>query len=117
MTALEAEAVGMKEALVWASMFPDRPVVVESDAQVVVNAIQRHTLNHLEVGIVLQECQAVLSGRNNIRLVNVKRLANKAAHLLARLPCSLLCVILPSFNEIFCRSKKRFKHNNLKSCN
>lgn len=60
---LEAEAVGMREALIWANELPCQPIIliiVESDSQLVINALQRNKLNHLEVGIVLEECQAVL---------------------------------------------------------
>lgn len=80
---LEAEAVGMMETIVWASEFPDQPIVVESDAQLVISALQRQKLYHLEVGIVMEECQGVLSGWNNVQVAYVNRLANKAAHLLA----------------------------------
>lgn len=85
----EAEAIGMLEALTWVKDIYGILVTVESDSLMVVNALHKKQMNHLEVGHVLEACRVVLSSRNNLNVVHVKKLANKAAHVMARLPCSL----------------------------
>lgn len=87
--AFEAEAVGMLEALSWIKNSTGQEVVVESDSLLVVEALQRGKEYQLEVGIVLKECQRILAEKSNVRIGHVRKLANKVAHLMARLPCEL----------------------------
>lgn len=86
---LEAKAVGMLEVLNWVKDISGVKMTVESDSQLVVNALQKKSANLLEVGHILDECREVLSSRSRLNVVHVKRLANKAAHMMARMPCSL----------------------------
>ena len=95
-TVLEAETRGLVETLHWARNIPGKKVTVESDSMLAVNAICRKVRYHLEVGYNMERCQAMLEDNRNIFLCFIRRQANKAAHLMARVPCSLDC-----FN-VFC---------------
>ncbi|XP_074322969.1 uncharacterized protein LOC141659929 [Apium graveolens] len=64
----EAEAVGVQEALTWLREWPSQ---------------------QLEVGTILESCKAGLMEKNNVKVGHVKNLANRAAHQMARIPCSL----------------------------
>lgn len=59
---LKAEAVGVREALSWIKdMHMQRDeVVVESDSQLTVKAIQGDSLNFLEAGEVIEDCKLIL---------------------------------------------------------
>lgn len=109
MSVLEAEAVGLLEALSWVPEITALPLVVEIDALLVVSAIRKKQRNHLEVGHVLEECSSILARRNNVSVVHVKKLANKVAHSMARIPCSLNSFIVfdsPPLSVLFSKKKK-----------
>lgn len=79
----------MLEALSWVLEITELSLVVETDALLMVSAIQKKQSNHLEVGHVLDACNSILARRSNVSVVHVKKLANKVAHSMARIPCSL----------------------------
>lgn len=54
-----------------------------------VHALELGKEIHSEVGYTVEACQKILKSRENLRVSYVKRLANRAAHLMARVPCSL----------------------------
>ena len=56
-----------------------------------VQAINHAHDNALEVGFVLDECRGAILSRPGLLVIFAKRQANKAAHLMARLPCLLDC--------------------------
>lgn len=62
--------------------------VVEAEAVAVKEA---HHENQLEVGYTLDVCRDILESKPDLFLSFAKRQANKAAHLLARVPCLLGC--------------------------
>lgn len=88
-TAFEAEVVGLHEALLKMASNGSQPIIVETDSLLVVQALQNRRKYRLEVGTILEACQGILSSKSNLRVSHVKRLANKAAHLMARVSCSL----------------------------
>lgn len=86
---LEAETVGIQEAHSWIQKMSSQQIIIESNALLVVNFINKSIHNQLEVGNIMDACRSVLSERNNVLLVFIRRPANRAAHLMARVPCSL----------------------------
>lgn len=56
-TLLEAEVVGVHEALCWLGEFTMNQVDVESDSLIVVNALQKNNIIYSEVGNVLDSCR------------------------------------------------------------
>lgn len=86
---LEAELIGIMEALKWTSEFHDQAFCVESDSILGVQAINETSQNHLEAGVDIEQCRSIISSRASVSLSFVKKQANKDAHLMARLPCML----------------------------
>lgn len=86
---LEAEMVGILEALRWVQEWPGRHIVIESDSILSVNAIQKAACNYLELGDLIRQCRVILDGRADLSVHFVRKHANKVAHKLARLPCAL----------------------------
>lgn len=60
-------------------------------------AVKGNVQNHLESGMVIEQCRYLLSTRVGVSLSFVKRQANRVAHLLARLSCALNSFIDISF--------------------
>lgn len=85
----EAEAVGVHEALLEAASSVSQPLIIETDSLMVVQALQKRRQYQTEVGSTLEACQDILASKTSFRISHVRKLANKAAHLLARVPCSL----------------------------
>ncbi|XP_074376719.1 uncharacterized protein LOC141718237 [Apium graveolens] len=88
---LEAEALGVLEVLSWLRTLPDMKVHVESDSLTVVNAILADMEYQVEVGHVIEACRSLLVELDNVSVRFVRRQANKVAHLMACIPCSLNC--------------------------
>ena len=86
---LEAELMGILEALKWISAFSGYKITIESDSLLSVKAIQGNIQNQLEAGILVDQCRDILRDRELVSLVFVKKHANRVAHELARLPCTL----------------------------
>lgn len=78
----EAEVRGIREALSWTTTLSSKPVTVENDSLIAINAIFSRVVNQLEVGHILEEFRMSLDAQET----NLK-----AAHLMARVPCSLHC--------------------------
>lgn len=91
MTAFEAEARGVLEALSWAETMYEKNVTVESESLLAVNAICKSVMYQLEVGHILDECRELIEAKRNISLCFIRRQANKATHLMARVLCPLHC--------------------------
>ena len=66
-------------------------VVIESDSLITVQAINSSSDNFLEVGFILDACRTIFASRPGYSISFVKRQANRVAHLVAKLPCSLNC--------------------------
>ncbi|KAM6589465.1 hypothetical protein CsatA_012070 [Cannabis sativa] len=82
-----AETIGIKEALSWIERKQWSNVVIETDALVVVQAINSSILMPSQFGLLVGDCRALISSLNNVSLKFVKRSANRAAHCLARESC------------------------------
>lgn len=79
----------MYEALVEVSMHEEHPIVIETDSLLVVQALQSRHRYYLEVGSTLEACQDILRSRINFTVSDVKKLANREAHVMARVLCLL----------------------------
>lgn len=62
-------------------------VELKTDSMLIVNAINMRLQYCLEVDIILHECRIILDARPNLSISFVKKHANNATHLLARVPC------------------------------
>ena len=93
-TVMEAEMVGITEALSWLQQISvPNQVIIESDSQLCVNAIYRDNSNLLEIGNLIQQCRSVISSRGGVLVEFVRKQANKVAHELAKIPCALNCFL------------------------
>ncbi|PNY12847.1 60S ribosomal protein l23 [Trifolium pratense] len=79
----EAEAMGVKEALLWLlNTYREHAVIeVESDCLHVVKAINGKNLN---IGRIISMCRDLLVSNNNCKVSYVRRQANRVAHELAQ---------------------------------
>ncbi|XP_074336668.1 uncharacterized protein LOC141673834 [Apium graveolens] len=93
-TVMEAESIGVREALSWMKEQPERRVTLETDSLLVTRAVLGGTVNLLEVGHVLEHCRLLLRQSPHVRLCHVRKQANRVAHCLARVSCSLNCFIV-----------------------
>ncbi|XP_060961018.1 uncharacterized protein LOC133031516 [Cannabis sativa] len=82
-----AETIGIKEALSWIERKQWSNVVIETDALVVVQAINSSFSMPSQFGLLVGDCRTLMSSLNNVSLKFVKRFANRAAHCLARESC------------------------------
>ncbi|XP_062103848.1 uncharacterized protein LOC133814961 [Humulus lupulus] len=90
---LEAEALGLKEALSWIKRKEWRPVVLETDCLNVVHAVRSEVDMVSTFGLIIRDCKSLLNDLCNVDLFFVKRSANKVAHYIARASCSFACCI------------------------
>ncbi|XP_074364063.1 uncharacterized protein LOC141704788 [Apium graveolens] len=60
-----------------------------TDSQLVVHALDTENVYQLEVGHIIDDCKEKLNERADLSVLHVKKQANKAAHLMARVPCLL----------------------------
>ncbi|XP_060969468.1 uncharacterized protein LOC133036755 [Cannabis sativa] len=79
-----AEVIGIKEALSWIKRKGWDAVVLESDALVVVQAINSSVHMPSQFGLLVEDCRTILSTLNNVLVSFVNRSANKAAHCVAK---------------------------------
>ncbi|KAM6568954.1 hypothetical protein CsatB_016939 [Cannabis sativa] len=84
-----AEVIGIKEALSWIKTRGWDRVVVETDALVVVQAINSSVHMPSQFGLLVEDCRSILLSLNNVVVSFVNRSANRAAHSLARESCFL----------------------------
>lgn len=87
-TVFEAEALALKEGICRLVEMAYQQVCIESDSLLCVQALRYHKENLLEVGHILDDCSKLLFSGPGFVVDFVKRQA--AAHMMARLPCSLL---------------------------
>lgn len=88
---LEAEATAIFEGLSWLTSLPYQKVSIESDSLICIQSIHRADDNLFEVGDILESCRTLLNSSTGLSISFVKRQANKVAHEVAKLPCSLNC--------------------------
>uniref|UniRef100_A0A803PWA8 Uncharacterized protein n=1 Tax=Cannabis sativa TaxID=3483 RepID=A0A803PWA8_CANSA len=78
------ELIGIKEALSWIKTKSWNSVEVETDCLMAVQAINNNMFLPSTFGMLVHDCQHLLSELSYVTLSFVKRSANKAAHFLAR---------------------------------
>ncbi|XP_060960654.1 uncharacterized protein LOC133031222 [Cannabis sativa] len=78
------EAIGIKEALSWIKNKKWQNVQVETDSMVTVQGIRSNQKMNSTFGLVVQDCQFLLSSLNNVNLFFIRRSANRVAHVIAR---------------------------------
>ena len=79
----EAEALALREALLWALSLKLVDMEFETDSLLVVNSLSSHSLDCSEYGFLISDC-VCLRGKGNYSIRFIKRQANKYAHVLAR---------------------------------
>ena len=82
----EAEALALREALLWALSLKLVDVEFETDSLLVVNSLSSHSLDCSEYGFIISDCVR-LRGNGNYSIRFIKRQANKCTHVLARYAC------------------------------
>lgn len=69
---LEAEAIGINEALSWVMDKTDAPVCVETDSLSTVQAITKGNVYKLELGHIFDECRQKLPAMRDLSVTHVK---------------------------------------------
>ncbi|XP_065851307.1 receptor kinase-like protein Xa21 [Euphorbia lathyris] len=82
------EALALRTSLIWLATMTYTNVEFECDAKLVVHAIQSCKQDILEFGSLIHDCRAILKSNSSFTLSFIPRLANRAAHLVARQACS-----------------------------
>ncbi|XP_074352905.1 uncharacterized protein LOC141692062 [Apium graveolens] len=87
----EAEMVGIEDALSWILVKTEGKVCIESDSllALAVQAVNEGSSNQFEIGHTIQACRLTLAARSNVSVQHVRRLANRAAYLMERIPYEL----------------------------
>lgn len=92
-TVMEAECIGQGSAVMdngaARQKGHDRNGLVASSS-----SSEWKTVNLLEVGHVIDHCRLMLRGLSSVSLCHVRKQANKVAHSLSRVPCSLNCSLV-----------------------
>ncbi|XP_074346617.1 uncharacterized protein LOC141685409 [Apium graveolens] len=88
---VEAEAQTILEGLQWLLTMNYDRVNIESDSLKSVRAIHSPDMNLLEVGFFIDACRLLLDAKVGFSVSFIKRQANRVAHLVAKLPCSMNC--------------------------
>lgn len=86
--AWEAEVISLKEALSWVKEWRTEKCIFETDAKLLVDALQG-TRGKSLFDTIVQECQEILKHFQEVLVVFVIRSANMIAHTLARAAYSL----------------------------
>lgn len=79
-----AEALTVREALSWLLSLDFSDIVIESDALVVVEALNNLVSDSSSLGLVVEDCKILASHFSSCHFVFVYRSANQAAHGLPR---------------------------------
>ncbi|XP_060959275.1 uncharacterized protein LOC133030519 [Cannabis sativa] len=83
------ELIGIKEALSWIKDKSWDNILLETDCLLVVQAIYTSVVMPSTFGMLVQDCQYLLSQMSHVKLCFVKHSVNEAAHFLARNSCYL----------------------------
>ena len=84
LNAKEAEAIGMREAILWVMQQGVDHVIFETDAKSTVDALNNHETDISEFGSIISECRDLLNQVLSFKYSFVRREANVIAHSLAR---------------------------------
>lgn len=74
---METEDGGMYEALKWLCSCGWQRVVIETDAQLVVQFLNFEENYQVEVGHIIDECKELMANRSKFSINHVKNQANK----------------------------------------
>jgi ribonuclease HI len=80
----EAEAMGLKDAILWLGQLGLSKVQIELDCKLVVESILDRTNSQSEFGTIINMCRSLLQQFSNFEISFVRRQANYVAHGLAR---------------------------------
>jgi ribonuclease HI len=80
----EAEAVGLRDAILWLGQLGLSDVHIELDCKLVVDSICDKNNNQAEFGNIIADCRSLLQQFTNFKISFVRRQANVVAHSLAR---------------------------------
>jgi len=83
-TPMEAEAWGLKEAILWLGEMGMSNVSIELDCKLVSEGILDRSTNQSEFGQIVSDCRMLFSNYLNFKISLVRRQANYVAHHLAR---------------------------------
>lgn len=86
---MEAEARGVQEACKWVKELQMQNVMIECDSESVVNVVHGKGLFLLKIGHVIEYCRERFRLREDISICHIKKQANMAVHVLARVQCLL----------------------------
>ncbi|XP_073152214.1 uncharacterized protein [Henckelia pumila] len=78
------EALSIREALKWIKNLQLSPIIVESDALVVIEALHRTVPDHSSLFLIIEDCKLLAQDVSSCSFVYVRRLVNQAAHTFAR---------------------------------
>lgn len=93
----EAECIGVREALSWImSRWDNCEIMLETDSLLTVEAVNGTKEFRLEVGHVVDHCQVMIQQFARVKVSHIRKQANRVAHGLARLPCSVNCLTIYS---------------------
>jgi len=80
----EAEAMGLREAILWLGQLGLSKVQIELDGKLVVDNILNRTNNQSDFGNIIHMCRSLLQQFSNFKINFVRKQANYVAHGLAR---------------------------------
>ncbi|XP_024636060.1 uncharacterized protein [Medicago truncatula] len=80
----EAEAVGLRDAILWLGQLELSNVQLELDCKLVVDSIYDKNNNQAEFGSIIDDCRSLLQQFTNFKISFVRRQANVVAHSFAR---------------------------------
>lgn len=107
---LEAEARGIQLAIEWIEEMGLQHIDIENDSEMVVKAVKNGDYYYSEIGHVLDFCSSNIRSRQDLSIYHVKRQANNAAHLMARVPC------LPTCSNVFVSHPRMLLEKLLSDC-
>lgn len=84
-----AEALGIQEALSWIKRMDFGPIIIETITLLVVNAISHSTSNVSSLGLVIEDCIALLKYMLGCKVSFVKSLENHVAYTLVEVSDSM----------------------------
>ncbi|XP_073130840.1 uncharacterized protein [Henckelia pumila] len=84
-----AEALGIREALSWLKELDYYHFQIESDAKIVIDALNSSVSDHSSLGLLIEDCKLLVEEFQSCLFYFVRRSANQVAHALARAVGSL----------------------------
>lgn len=84
-----AEGMAIREALSWLKSSHQNNVIIESDAAIMVHAINKGEQFDSAFGLVISDCNFLLASLTNVKVCCIRRSANLSTDALARVAGSL----------------------------